>query len=91
MALFGRVNKKGQQEAFHLYSMKQAIEEGFILNVLQSFVPYETFYKINKEIEEDPKYKTKAAKKKIARFAMLHDTNIAQRIEIIVEHFRNVV
>ena len=91
LALFGRVNKKGQQEAFHLYSMKQAIEEGFILNVLQSFVPYETFYKINKEIEEDPKYKTKAAKKKIARFAMLHDTNIAQRIEIIVEHFRNVV
>ena len=91
LALFGTVNTKGQQEAFHLYSMKQAIEEGFILDVLQSFTPYQTFYKINKEIEEDPKYKTNAAKRKIARFAMLHDTNISQRIEIIIEHFRNVV
>lgn len=89
--LFGRLNKKGQYEAAHLYSMKQAIEEKFILNVLQSFTPYETFYKINKEIEEDPKYKSKAAKRKIARFAMLHETNIHQRIEIIIEHFRNNV
>ena len=91
LALFGTVNTKGQQEASHLYSMKQAIEEGFILDVLQSFTPYQTFYKINKEIEEDPKCKTNAAKRKIARFAMLHDTNISQRIEIIIEHFRNVV
>lgn len=91
LALFGNLNTKGQYEAFHLYSMKQAIEEGFILDVLQSFTPYQTFYKINKEIEEDPKYKSNAAKRKIARFAMLHDTNIAQRIEIIIEHFRNVV
>lgn len=91
LELFGRLNKKGQREAFHLYSMKQAIEEGFILNVLQSFTPYETFYKINKEIEEDPKYKTQAAKRKIVRFAMLHETNIQQRVEIIVEHFRNNV
>ncbi len=91
LALFGTFNTKGQQEAFHLYSMKQAIEEGFILDVLQSFTPYQTFYRINKEIEEDPKYKTNAAKRKIDRFAMLHETNIAQRIEIIIEHFRNVV
>lgn len=91
LALFGRVNSNGQHVAFHLYSMKQAIEEGFILNVLQSFVPYQTFYKINKEIDEDPKFQTKKAKKKIARFAMLHETNIAQRIEIIIEHFRDVV
>lgn len=91
LALFGKLNEKGQHEAFHLYSMKQAIEEGFIIDVLQSFTPYQTFYKINKEIEEDPKYKSNAAKRKIARFAMLHDTNISQRIEIIIEHFRNVV
>lgn len=91
LALFGRINTFGQHEAFHLYSMKQAIEEGFILNVLENFTPYQTFYKINKEIETDPKFKTKKAKKKIARFAMLHETNIAQRIEIIIEHFRNVV
>jgi len=91
LAIFGRVNPYGQYEAFHLYSMKQAIEEGFILNVLQSFTPYQTFYKINKEIEEDPKLQSKKAKKKIARFAMLHDTNITQRIEIIIEHFREMV
>ena len=91
LELFGRLNKKGQKEAFHLYSMKQAIEEGFILDVLQNFTPYTTYYKINKNIENDPKYKSKAAKKKIVRFAMLHETNIAQRIEIIVEHFRNQI
>lgn len=91
LALFGRVNEKGHYEAFHLYSMKQAIEEGFILNVLQSFTPYKTLYKINKEIESDPKFKSGKAKQKIARFAILHETNIAQRIEIIVNHFREIV
>lgn len=91
LAIFGKLNEKGQHEAFHLYSMKQAIEEGFILDVLQSFTPYQTFYKINKEIDDDPKYKSNAAKRKIVRFALLHETNIAQRIEIIIEHFRNVV
>ena len=91
LAIFGRLNAEGHYEAFHIYSMKQAIEEGFILDVLQSFTPYETFYKINKKIEQDPKFRTKKAKKQIARFAMLHETNIAQRIEIIIEHFRDVV
>lgn len=91
LALFGRLNQFGQHKAFHLYSMKQAIEEGFILNVLQSFTPYQTFYKISKKIEADPRFQTKKAKKKIARFAMLHETNIAQRIEIIIEHFRDIV
>ena len=91
LRLFGRVNPKGQYEAFHLYSMKQAIEEGYILDVLQNFTEYETIYKLNKEIEEDPELKTDDAKKQIARFIELHDTNIAQRVEVIVEHFRNVV
>lgn len=91
LQLFGRVNTKGQREAFHIYSMKQAIEEGFILDVLQNYTTYKTFYRINKEIEDDPKLKTNAAKRQIARFVELHDTNIAQRIEVIVEHFRNTV
>lgn len=91
LQLFGRVNTKGQREAFHLYSMKQAIEEGFILDVLQSYTTYETFYKINKEIDDDPKFKTNTAKRKIARFVALHETNIAQRIEIIIEHFRTTI
>ena len=89
--LFGRLNTKGQREAFHVYSMKQAIEEGFILDVLQNYTEYSTFYQINKEIEEDPRCKTNEAKRQIARFIELHDTNIAQRVEVIVEHFRTSV
>lgn len=91
LQLFGRLNTKGQREAFHIYSMKQAIEEGFILDVLQNYTTYNTFYQINKEIEEDPRCKTSDAKRQIARFVELHDTNIAQRVEVIVEHFRTTV
>lgn len=89
--LFGRLNTKGQKKAFHIYSMKQAIEEGFILDVLQNYTTYRTYFKINKAIEEDPKCKTNSAKRQIARFIELHDTNIAQRTEVIVEHFRTTV
>ena len=89
--LFGKLNTKGQRKAFHVYSMKQAIEEGFILDVLQNYTEYSTFYKINKEIEDDPRCKTNEAKRQIARFVELHDTNIAQRVEVIVEHFRTSV
>lgn len=89
--LFGKVNAKGQKEAFHLYSMKQAIEEGFILDVLANFTEYDTYYRLNKEISEDPQYRTVEAKRQIARFVELHETNIAQRVEVIVEHFRTTV
>lgn len=88
---FGMLNTKGQHEAFHHYSMKQAIEEGFILNVLQNYTTYNTYYKLNKEIEDDPKLKTSEAKRQIARFVELHGTNISQRIEVIIEHFRTTV
>lgn len=91
LQLFGKVNTKGQREAFHIYSMKQAIEEGFILDVLQNYTTYKTYYQINKEIAEDPQCKTNNAKRQIARFVELHETNIAQRIEVIVEHFRTTV
>lgn len=91
LQLFGRRNAKGYMEAFHIYSMKQAIEEAFILDVLQNYVTYQTYYTLNKEIEEDPKLKTNEAKRQIARFVELDENNIAQRIEIIVEHFRTSV
>lgn len=91
LQLFGRLNTKGQREAFHIYSMKQAIEEGFILDVLQNYTTYKTYYQINKEIQEDPRCKTNRAKRQIARFVELHETNISQRVEIIIEHFRNCV
>ncbi|KAA9240375.1 type I restriction endonuclease subunit R [Aerococcus tenax] len=91
LRMFGRLNKNGNYEAFHLYSMKQAIEEGFILDVLQNYTTYETMYRINKEVEDDPELKTSQAKRQIARFIELHDTNISQRLEIIIEHFKNNV
>lgn len=91
LRLFGRLNEKGHYEAFHIYSMKQAIEEGFILDVLQNYITYETYFKINKTILDDPLCKTSDAKRKIARFIHLHDENIAQKIEIIIEHFRQHV
>lgn len=91
LQLFGKVNTKGQREAFHLYSMKQAIEEGFILNVLENYTTYDTYFQLNKAIKEDPQYQTNKAKRQIARFVDLHETNISQRVEIIIEHFRTTV
>jgi type I restriction enzyme R subunit len=91
LQLFGTPNEKGQRTAFDNYSMKQAIEEGFILDVLQNYVTYNVYYRINKAIEDDPELKTIAAKRKIADYVTLHDTNIAQKTEIIVEHFRGSI
>lgn len=71
--------------------MKQAIEEGFIRDVLDNYLNYETYYKLNKEIEEDPTLQTNEAKRQIARFIQLHEVNIGQRVEIIIEHFRTSV
>lgn len=93
LKLFGTVDSKNPdlQVAFHTYSMKQAIEEGFILDVLKNYIEYRTYYKVSKAVEEDPLLQTAKAKREIARVAELDDTNINQRIGIIVEHFRNHV
>ena len=73
---------------FHLYSMRQAIDEKFILDVLANYTTYETYYRIEKKIEDDPDHDKARAKAAIARFVMLHPTQLAQKAEIIVEHFR---
>jgi len=87
---FGTVPENGEDpEPFHLYSMRQAIEEEFILDVLEHYTTYDTFYNIAKVIEEDPQVPEKRAKKAVARFLKLHPHNISQKVEIIVEHFRN--
>lgn len=91
LRLFGRPDKHGNYRAFHLYSMKQAIEEGFILDVLANYTTYKTYYELNKEIADDPELKTADAKRQIAQQIDLDDTNIAQRTKIIIEHFRNHV
>lgn len=91
LRMFGRPDEHGHYAPFHLYSMKQAIEEGFILDVLQNYITYETMYKVDKAVADDPQLKSSAAKKQIARFAELHETNVEQHIEIIIEHFRQKV
>lgn len=77
-------------EAFHLYSMRQAIEEGFILDVLKHYMTYQTFFKLSKAIEDDPEVNKKKASRAIARFLSLHPYNLAQKTEVIIEHFRQV-
>jgi type I restriction enzyme R subunit len=91
LELFGRVGVSDKPEPFHLYSMRQAIEEGFILDVLQNYTTYKTYFKLVKAMEDDPNLPKKKAARALAKFLMLHPTNIAQKIEIIVEHFRQHV
>ena len=81
----------GKPEPFHVYSMRQAIEEGFILDVLQQYVDYDAFYKIAKHAEDDPQLPKRRAGAAIAKFATLHPHNVAQKTEVIVEHFRQHV
>jgi len=80
----------GKPLPFHLYSMRQAIEEGFILDVLQNYMSYKTFFQLSKKIEDDPDVNKKKAARAIARFLTLHPHNLAQKTEIIIEHFRQV-
>ena len=87
LQLFGTTQPDGSKAPFDVYSMKQAIEEGFILDVLDNYTTYKTYYQLNKVVEEDPELKTTLAKRKIAKFVELSDENINQKVEIIMDHF----
>ncbi|SFZ94445.1 type I restriction enzyme, R subunit [Flaviramulus basaltis] len=89
--VFGSPCIDGTPKPFHLYSMKQAIEEGFILDVLQNYTTYKTYYRLSKEIEDDPKVNKKQASMAIGRFLSLHPHNLSQKTQVIIEHFRQVV
>ncbi|MEL6725605.1 MAG: DEAD/DEAH box helicase family protein, partial [Pseudomonadota bacterium] len=88
---FGIKGSDGLPVAFHEYSMRQAIEEGFILDVLQNYMTYKAYYQLEKTIEDDPELSGRRGQRKVARFASLHPTAIGQKVEIIVEHFRRHV
>jgi len=90
LEVFGNKNSEGRPIPFHLYSMRQAIEEGFILDVLKNYTTYEAYYRFCKTIEEDPTLNKRKAVKAIGRFASFHPTNIAQKSEVMIEHFRQV-
>lgn len=84
LAIFGRGG-----EPFHRYTMRQAIEEGFIEDVLKNYVTYKTYYKLIKKAEDDPNVERKKAARALARFMRLHPHNIGQKTEVMVEHFQH--
>ena len=88
---FGRIGSDGKPHPFHLYSMRQAIEEKFILDVLQNYMTYKAYFKLEKAIEDDPEFVGRKAQARVARFASLHPTAIDQKVEVIIEHFRRHV
>ena len=95
LELFGRAGADGLPHPFHLYTMQQAIEEGFILDVLQNYTPYKLAFKLaHNGVEydsEDPLVDKTQAAKELMRWVRLHEHNISQKVGVIVEHFRDNV
>jgi len=89
LEVFGTPGADGKPTPFHLYSMRQAIDEGFILDVLQNYTTYKTYYRLIKSIEDDPQVDKRKAARALARFMSLHPHNIAQKSEVMVEQFRH--
>lgn len=87
LAVFGRDESGKTGQPFHRYTMRQAIEEGFIMDVLEKYTTYTTYYKLVKASEDDPNVERKQAAKAFARFMRLHPYNIAQKTEVMMEHF----
>lgn len=95
LELFGVPFQEGDKtkfRAFHLYSMKQAIEEGFIMDVLQNYTTYQSYYALLKKIEDDPEYDKLKAQKKLKHYVESHEHAIKKKAVLIVEHFmENVI
>ncbi|MEA2238443.1 MAG: type restriction enzyme subunit [Thermoanaerobaculia bacterium] len=90
IATFGQPGPDGIPQPFHVYTMRQAIDEGFILDVLRNYTTYKTYYRLLKAIQDDPRVEKRKAAKALARFMSFHPHNIAQKTEVIIEHFRAV-
>ena len=90
LELFGTKQENGTFMPYHVYSMRQAIEEGFILDVLANYMTYKTIYQIAKKTPDNPEVPENYATRIIKKFESLHEINISQKTQIIVEQFRNV-
>lgn len=88
---FGTQQGDESYKPFHLYSMKQAIEEGFILDVLSNYTTYKSYYEIEKSIEDNPLFDTKKAQKKLKSFVEKNPSTIATKVDIMLDHFINNV
>ena len=94
LELFGEPVAEGDKvkhRPFHSYTMKQAIQEGFILDVLTNYTPVESYYRLMKTVEDDPEFDTKKARKKLRRYVESHDHAIRQKAEIMIDHFHEQV
>ena len=91
LELFGDKGPDGKHHPFHLYPMRQAIEEGFIEDVLANYLTYSRYCHLEKTLLDDPKYETAKARAALARFVTLHPENLAQKAEIVIEHFRDKI
>lgn len=89
LEMFGYKDETGEFRPHHLYSMKQAIEEGFILNVLENYLTYKTYFNLVKTCEDDPKFDEKSAKKLLKEFVEEHPHAISDKTTIILDHFMN--
>jgi type I restriction enzyme R subunit len=85
------VDGKVPHHPFHSYTMKQAIQEGFILDVLEHYTPVNSWYRLAKTVEDDPEFDTKKAAKKLRRYVESHDHAIRTKAEIMVDHFHEKV
>lgn len=88
LEVFGTKRPDGKPQPFHLYSMRQAIEERFILDVLKNYTTYKTYYRLVKAIADDPQVSKSKAAKALARFMSLHPHNVSQKVDVMLEHFR---
>ncbi len=91
LELFGEKQPDGKFKPFHLYTMLQAIEEGFILDVLSSYTTYKAYWRLKKRIEDDPRYDKRKAEHLLKSFVELHSHAIREKIAICVEHFAKLV
>lgn len=91
LEIFGTPVPDANPRPYHVYSMRQAIEEGFILDVLKNYTTYQTYYRVGKTTADDPEYSTKQANKALGKYLSLHPYNLRQKAEIIIEHFRTNV
>ena len=94
LEIFGEPFEAGgrvKHRPFHSYTMKQAIQEGFILDVLRSYTPVDSYYRLVKKVEDDPEYDVKRANKKLRRYVESHDHAVRLKAEIMVDHFHEQV
>nr|WP_206107662.1 type I restriction endonuclease subunit R [Paludisphaera rhizosphaerae] len=91
LEIFGVPQPDGSFRPFHAYTMKQAIEEKFILDVLKSYTPVASYYRLMKKVEDDPEFDVKKAQRKLRKYVESHDHAIRQKAEIMVDHFHDQV